>query len=137
MEGDVFAAMWRGTRDSMVRLGSEHFEGSIAYATDGAYQVGVSVVVDGPVLAYVWQGSEKSARNITPPGARNAGVWDVHDGRAVGGASYSVRSGHAIFWDLRSDEYSDLHPSGFDVSALTGIYGSEQVGFVLDPVTQY
>ncbi|MEW5882727.1 MAG: PEP-CTERM sorting domain-containing protein [Armatimonadota bacterium] len=136
MPTDVFAAMWRGTPESLINLDVDGYDGTDAYATDGVYQVGTASTIQ-TTQAYVWQGSAESARNITPPGARNAGASDVHDGMVVGSAGFADGTSRALLWTMPTGSFVDLHPRGYAVSHADGVFGTEQVGYVRDPSTQW
>lgn len=133
---DVFAAMWRGTPESLINLDVDGYDGTDAYATDGVYQVGTASTIQG-TQAYVWQGSAESARNITPPGATSARAFDIHEGMIVGSASFGREDGRAMMWDASTGDAIDLRPPGFGISSARGIFGNQQVGFVLDPDNSY
>ncbi|MEW5884745.1 MAG: PEP-CTERM sorting domain-containing protein [Armatimonadota bacterium] len=134
--GPRYAALWRGSRDSILSLHVNGFDGTVAYATDGVYQVGTASTIQ-TTQAYVWQGSAESARNITPPGATSARAFDIHEGMIVGSASFGREDGRAMMWDASTGDAIDLRPPGFGISSARGIFGNQQVGFVLDPDNSY
>jgi hypothetical protein len=127
------AALWRGTSKSLVSLAPVGSVMSVAYATDGARQVGYSgydvrVRVEAFKgqktarfnYAMVWTGTAASAVNIHPYPFNHSYAMAVNGSWIAGYASDAAAIGtpaynHAIVWDAnyQATDLNTFLPAGF------------------------
>lgn len=149
IKSQAVAALWRGTRQSLVSLHPKDAVVSVANSTDGARQVGyagynVRVRQEAAKgnkekrfnYAFVWTGTAASGLNIHPyPDNNIAGVnltqsyaLGMNGSRIVGYAGDETKFGtpaysHAIVWhsDYQSIDLNAFLPAGFVGAQATGI----------------
>ncbi len=134
------AAMWSGSAGSLVVLNpppvaSMEFT-SLAYATDGAHQVGY-VELEGSPKAALWSGTAVSWVNLHPAGMISSWGYGVQGSRQVGIVRVADSSSHAALWSGSAASWVDLHIAGALNSRASDVQGNQQVGYVVLPSGQH
>ena len=141
LRGAQRALVWNGTAESVVELDGGRFISSTATGTDGASQVGSSVLPGGSAAnshAMLWKGTAASAVDLHPSeyaytqATAVDGEYQVGFGRRTDGP---VAATHALFWTGSSDSVislGDLLPSNFVSSYASSIRGNTIYGVAQD-----
>jgi hypothetical protein len=121
------AFLW--TSRSVVDLHPSGFRSSLAYATDGAQQVGIGDLIAGNRHALLWSGSANSVVDLHPGSEECfSEAHGVSDGQQVGYVRCGA-AGRAALWTGSAESVIDLHPRGFDTSQASAVAAGRQVGY--------
>ena len=120
------ATLWTGTAASAVNLNPAGHEGSVAYATNGAYQVGATIDNGGGqtviFTAAIWQGTPASYINMAPAGATASRITGVDNGIFAGWCTFG--SWLPGYWTSTSgSSWHELpmpYPSNGQVAGISG-----------------
>jgi hypothetical protein len=136
------AMLWHGDPGTAVDLHPTSLSGydnSVAYATDGVYEVGQAIgsVTNAHQHAMMWKGSADTAVDLSPTNLPQFNIsiaLGVGGGEEVGYGAHSTGSqpAHALLWMGGSMDAIDLNPtdlSGLSSSQALATNGLEQVGF--------
>lgn len=111
---------------SWTDLNPSGFDVSVAWGTDGAWQVGAAKV--GNNHAFLWHGSAQTAVDLNPIGMSGSTALATYGGTQQVGYG-DVGNGHALLWSGSATSVVDLNPSGFLSSTAEGTDGHHQVGY--------
>lgn len=111
---------------SWTDLNPSGFDASVAWGTDGAWQVGTAKV--GNNHAFLWHGSAQTAVDLNPAGMLGSTALATYAGTQQVGYG-DVGNGHALLWSGNATSVVDLNPNGFLSSTAEGTDGHHQVGY--------
>ncbi len=132
INGHQHAAYWRNEDpNSMIDLHPpEALENgwSVAYATDGFWQGGVSTL-PGPGLqkATLWKGLSIFYVNMQPDGAYYSYIYDMAVGTQVGYALFFGKNDHAVVWHDTQESWIDMHPSWIPQHKASYMFGTNGI----------
>ncbi len=123
------ATLWNNAVDSPVDLNPSGWAYSLAYATNGAQQVGYAEPSGSSrEHAVLWSGSAQSIVDLNPAGYSGSQAAGIGGGQQVG-LGYSATGQKALLWNGTAASAINLAPVGSTFSEAYATNGAQQVGF--------
>ncbi|MEQ1821584.1 MAG: PxKF domain-containing protein [Fimbriimonadaceae bacterium] len=122
------AIVWNGTAASFQDITPSGASAATVLCTSGGTQGGWSNIT-GDNHATIWSGSAVSASDIHPA-AYTVSQVSATDGNTHGGFAILGGVERAAFWGTSG--FVDLHPAGYQQSAVRGVSSTKQAGYGLD-----
>ncbi|MCC6229497.1 MAG: hypothetical protein IT432_09740 [Phycisphaerales bacterium] len=125
-----YAALWRGTADSLVALAptGSGYTGSSATSIRAGYVVGEARKA-GNSHAALWDIASGNFTDLHPTGA-SISEANTTDGVRQGGGAYfpSLGMGRALIWNSSPNDYIDITPAGGRGASVRAMTADTQVG---------